>query len=87
MSRSPLPPLLRQEVEERLRRAKTKREMDALVSFYRTLGLYDAADREALDAFAEEQAQRFADPHAKGQGARVGLGRFPPGFRNVARGR
>lgn len=77
----------RQELEERMARAKTKRDFDLVVECFRRVGVFSAEDRAALEALAEEQIQRFATEAERSRGVRVKMGRVHQSFQNVLRGR
>lgn len=85
MSRSP-PPRSRQEIEQALRTAKTKREFDQAVVYLRQPGAFEPEDRQELDALAEEHSKRFVTPEERALGKNGLSGRsYRFSFRNVKR--
>lgn len=65
---------------DELRAARTKREFDAIVLYYRHAGRYSNEERDDVEAFAQGEVQKFSV-----NGETVKLGRYVPGFRTVVR--
>ena len=88
VSRSPLSQrLTREQVEEGLRTAQTKRQFDVLVDAFRRPGAFPIAERDELELLARQLVQRFGSGAALAQGAQVVAGRYRFGFRNAVRER